>query len=309
MAIFGEKSFFMKKLVALLGLAVCSVVYGLPVNNPVHPDLLKDGVFGLNVPCGDYGWGVEFGYRGELVFDHRVKNRNALRNLFNFEEGLCKYRSTTSAGQLTLNFWDQIDIYGWMGASQSEFANQVDYLEPFAPFHTGFLNLHGSTREGFAYGYGVRVLFWECGPIAVGVEGQYARTKSKLECLTINGHPIQSSFFLPNGDIIDSSHFTLKRRQYQVSLGVSYRMQWFIPYIAVKYSNIRTRFIGPDFVSSVAVPPLPTNLIHPELAFRNMAYFGGAAGFTIVDTERMELTAEASFIDEYALAISADFRF
>lgn len=300
----------MKKIFAMLAcLMASSAIYGLPVSNPEHPNLLNDGFFHLNAPCGDYGWGLEFGYRGDFVFNHEVKNRNPFHNLLAYERTIPVYRSTTNAAQLTLNLWEQIDIYGWMGASQSEFETEVNYLRSLAPFQTGFLKVYGSSTEDFAYGYGARVLFWQCGPLAIGVEAQYARTKSPLAILTFDGDPVESVFYFPNGFPLTSSNFTLKRREYQVSLGVSYRITWFIPYIAITYSNIRTKLNGPNLVTDVPNPPPIGNLLNPQLAFRNINYFGFAIGVTLVDSGQMELTAEARFIDQNALGLSADFRF
>lgn len=296
----------MKKLLALVaGLMTYSAVYALPVYNPDQPELLKYGVF----TAGDDSWGLEFGYRGDFVFDRKIKHDNN-GNLAAFQKDLPNYRRTINAGQLTINFWDRIDLYGWAGAAQSEFETEVNFLPIAVGPASGLVNLRGSTKEEFAWGVGARAILWQCGRTAVGVDGQYANTNGKLRSLTVNGAPVQAGFLNPDLDVAaDPANFRLKNREWQVSLGISHRICFLVPYVAVKYSNARPRFSGellqPNNASAIAAG----TTYDPSLKLKNRGSVGFVAGVTIVDADRMHVTAEGRFIDERALTVAADFRF
>lgn len=287
----------MKKVLALVaGLMTYSAVYALPVYNPDQPELLKYGVF----TCGDSCWGLELGFRGDYVFDRKVKHSGHRANLADRHKDVCDYSISTNAGQLTLNLWDRVDIYGWVGAAETHYEDQVRLVTSITPFETDWLNISGSTREGTAWGVGARAVLWQCGRTAVGIDGQYAHSEAKFKCLTINGVPVQEV----TGLDLDSSRFKIRNSEWQVSLGISHRICWFVPYVAVKYSNFRGRFRSGDFLFSGAL-----GTANADGHFRNRDVVGFVAGISLVDSERMHITAEGRFFDERALTVAADFRF
>lgn len=284
----------MKKLLAVVaGLMTCSAIYALPVYNPDQPELLKYGVF----TCNDDNWGFEFGYRGDFVFDRQLQVRNNNGNLSDFHKDVTEFERSTNAGQVTLNLWDRVDVYGWLGSSQTAAEAQVSFLTAAEP--TPMLNLRGLSQNGFAYGFGARAVLWQCGRTAVGVDAQYAHTRADLQSFTIDGVPVQSFTDPVTGAAIDPNNFALRSREYQVSLGVSHRICSLVPYVAVKYSNVRARITGP----AVGV------ITDPTVKFQNRDWIGMAAGISFTDSERMHVTVEGRFIDEQALTVAADIRF
>jgi Chlamydia major outer membrane protein len=290
----------MKKIYALFtALLTYSAVYALPVYNPDQPELLKYGVF----TCEDSCWGLEFGYRGDFVFDRKLKKRNE-GNLFDYHRQVCDYQSSINAGQLTLNVCDRLDIYGWVGASQTEFETQVRFLLPVILQPTPFFNIRGRTKEEFAWGVGARAILWTCGRTAIGVDGQYAQTHSQFQCLSLDGIPIQN-FLNPALQFLDPSRFSLRHREWQISFGISHRICWLVPYAAVKYSNISSNIRGPNIFPQ----GVTTDTFSSRLKFRNKDYVGFVVGVSLVDSERMHVTAEGRFVDEKALTVAADIRF
>lgn len=286
----------MKKIFAVLaGLMTYSAVYALPVYNPDQPELLKYGVF----TCGDNAWGLEFGYRGDFVFDRQIKIHNNNGNLSEYHKDLSVYRQMTNAGQITLNLWDRIDVYGWAGAVQSEFDADVNYLTAQGAA-LGFTNLRGRTQDGFAWGVGARAVLWQCGRTALGIDAQYSHSEADLQALSVNGVPVQAA--VPFG--LDPSRFSLRNREYQVSLGISHRICWLVPYVAVKYSNVRPEFEGP-----LLNPTSTVATFDPDLDFRSRNCVGFVFGVSLIDADRMHVTAEGRFIDEKALTVAADIRF
>jgi hypothetical protein len=288
----------MKKLLAIVaGLMTYSAVYALPVYNPDQPELLKHGVF----TCSDSCWGIELGFRGDYVFDRKLKHSGRHENLEDFHKDVCDYSISTNAGQLTLNLWDRLDVYVWVGAAQTEFEEQVRLLGTFAP--TDWENIQGRTKEGTAWGVGARAVLWQCGRTALGIDGQYAYSHAKLQCLTLNDVPIQqiSPFGIGPGE--DPSKYNITNREWQVSLGVSHRICWFVPYVAVKYSSFRAKFRGTVFTTTTF------GTLDFDSCFKNRDVVGFVAGISLVDSERMHVTAEGRFFDEKALTVAADFRF
>jgi hypothetical protein len=283
----------MKKLLAVvIGLAAYSAVYALPVYNPDQPALLTHGVF----TCGEGCWGIEAGFRGDYVFDRKLKFDKPGDNVADVHKDTCDYAISTNAGQLTLNLWDRLDVYGWAGAAASEFGAQAR-LHSSTGFVGEWLNVHGQTKEGFAWGVGARAILWQCGRTAVGVDGQYAHSHANFQCVSSNGIPIQVP---TNG--ADSSRFSLNNSEWQVSLGISHRICWFVPYIAVKYSNFQGKFKGPDWIGINGV-------FSGNAKFKNRNYVGGVVGISLVDSGKMHVTAEGRFFDERALTVAADFRY
>lgn len=296
----------MKKILALLaGLMTCSAVYALPVYNPDQPELLKYGVF----TCGDACWGLEFGYRGDFVFDRKFRGVNQ-GNLVGANPNRCQYEHYINAGQLTLNLFDRIDLYGWCGENRAAFDAPVDFLSvvPDTPT-SGFLNFSGRSKVGFAWGVGARVVLWQCGRTAIGIDGQYSQRRNSLQSLSIDGAPVQAGNFVSTADggLLDPSNFHSYHKEWQVSLGISHRICWLVPYVAVKYSDFKHGFSGPLFSAAPVV--IGSGSYDPKLKFRPRNYVGFVAGVTLVDAERMHVTAEGRFIDERALTIAADLRF
>jgi hypothetical protein len=286
----------MKKLLAMIvGLAAYSAVYALPVYNPDQPARLKYGVF----THGDNCWGFELGFRGDYVFNRELRYAQGYANIADFQKDVCDYRISTNAGQVTLNLWRRVELYGWVGAAQVEFEEQVRLDGSTAGGITDWLNIQGRTKEAVAFGVGARAVLWKTARTAVGFDGQYARSHGKFQCVNINGVPVQQT----TGVNLDPSRFSVTNKEWQLSLGISHRICWFIPYIAMKYSNFRGQFRSFSWTD----PNVGT--VNASSGLRSKNGFGFAAGVSLVDSTRMHATIEGRFVDERALTVAADFRF
>jgi hypothetical protein len=288
----------MKKLFAMIaGLMACSAVYALPVYNPDEPALLKRGVF----TCGGGNFGFEVGFRGDYVFNRRVKHKNHGDNLAEAHRNVCDYSINTNALQLTWDICNVVDLYGWVGGAEAEIEEQVRFAGTLAS--TNWFNIHGRTNESTGWGLGARAVLWQCGRTAIGIDAQYAYSRPSFSCLSLNGVPVQES--IANGGFgIDPDKFFLRNGEYQFSVGVSHRICKFVPYVAVKYSNFDGKFKGPEIINSA----LPGNY-QTTHEMKNRNFIGLAIGVTLVDVCKMNVTAEGRFFDENALTIAADFRF
>ncbi|MCX6995281.1 MAG: hypothetical protein NTY13_05695, partial [Chlamydiae bacterium] len=106
----------MKKILSLFtGIIAVGSAYASPVLSPNAAAVHTDGVFF----CDDCScWSLRAGFRGDYVFDRKVTS-----------SGRGNYDSASimsNEGVLTLNFWDRLDIYGLVGATNISISDRWD---------------------------------------------------------------------------------------------------------------------------------------------------------------------------------------
>jgi hypothetical protein len=282
----------MKKLLTVMTAMVAgSALYAAPVLNPAEPALITDGLF----LCDDDCWGLKAGYRGNFIYDksfHKSSNsvNNNNHNIYNFG-----YYS--NSGVLTLNLWDRVDVYGFVGAANIDL--DATHKTNDTAVHYVDVSFFSKTRTN--WGVGAKVVLWETcwgnvGTTYIGLDAVYER---------LNSASIQ------HARIIDETHdfgdwtnqgARLGWYETQVSLGIAHRICNLVPYIAVKWSNGglngRGNYDNTDNSYDFNVPGAHAS-----------RHWGYAFGVTLVDANRMTVTAEARFVDETALSVAAEFKF
>ncbi|MDR3623597.1 MAG: hypothetical protein P4L16_00450 [Chlamydiales bacterium] len=265
----------MKKLLSVItGLVAGSALYALPVANPAAPALLTDGVFMCDQ---DDCWGVKFGYRGDFVFNKHMKSGVGGRHQ--------DFSLYSNEGVLTLNFWDRVDVYGFVGAAN--WGSQGLTTDSGAASEADF---HSNTRT--IGGVGLKAVLWEtcwasCGTTYVGIDGQYEwMGNAPASRVTINGTSETA------GGV------GRKYREGQVSLAIGHRICNLVPYVAAKWSNGRAPLSHTATIAGFT----------PD-GYSATRHWGYAIGVSLVDAGRMSVTAEARFIDESAFTIAGDIRF
>lgn len=293
----------MKKLFAIFAaLSIYSMTYALPVYNPEEPALIRNLFI-----CCETNWGFELGYRGDFVFDRQLQIKTKI-NIGDLLKKVNDYRRSTNAAQVTLNLWDWLDVYGWVGGAQTSFEAQVQYASlTIIPGALTLSNFSGQTKEEFAYGCGVRGILWKCGLTAIGIDLQYAHARARFENLNINGIPVEDVLLHFNtSSPVTPGQFSLRTQEYQAAIGISHRIGCLIPYATLKMSRVKGGFNGPLFTQN----PVQTGVNYsPRLRLRSQRFVGFALGATFIDDERFQVTAEARFIDEKAMTIAGGFRF
>ena len=271
----------MKKLLTVMTAIVAgSALYAAPVLNPAEPALITDGVF----LCDDDCWGLKAGYRGNFVYDrafHKTsRNSNGYLPNFNYY---------SNSGVLTLNLWDRVDIYGFVGAANLD----IDGTLSNGP---GILDADLFTKTKTNWGVGAKVVLWETcwgcvGTTYIGLDANYERLNtSGLSHFDVG---VPSDFSLSNAG--------LGFYETQVSLGIAHRICNLVPYIAVKWSN--AGITGRGFLDGAGTDDINIPSAHAS------RHWGYAFGVTLVDANRMTVTAEARFVDETALSVAAEFKF
>jgi len=268
----------------ITGLVAGSMLYAMPVLNPAAPALLTDGTF----MC-DEGqcWGVKFGYRGDFVFNKHFRDEFTHVDHFNLY---------ANEGVLTINLWDRLDIYGFVGAASFDIDTVAQ--DGLAPATGDYFIAHSNTTT--IGGVGIKAILWEtcwgnCGTTYVGLDAQYEwMSPARLNRVSIEG---------ANAATNNSSR---RYKEGQVALGISHRICNLVPYVAIKWSKARANNGGLPVGVVVPLAVGDTVNISP---YRSQRSFGYAFGVSLVDAGRMSVTAEARFIDETALTIAGDIRF
>lgn len=261
----------MKKILfALLTSLFAANLCALPVLNP-GLTVLSDKHLFVN-ECGQV-WALKVGYRGDFIYDRKLKNK-----LVNDVE---RFSVFANEGVLTLNVWERIDLYGFIGSSHFNFQSVQSSL-----------GLNINSRALLVWGGGLRATIWEhCfgkfGTTYIGIEGQYEKMpRRSFDRASINGV------------LTPTPGLGYRYRETQVSIAIAHKVGFLSPYIGFKWSGAKVQ-IGQ--VTAFGT----TTLYH--LKSRNN--YGMALGMTLIDKGYMTVTAEYRFIDESALSVFGEFRF
>ena len=277
----------MKKLVMFaLTILTSGAASALPVGNPSDASLLVDGLF-CHGNCGNYSdcfnfWdaiSLRFGFYGDYVFNRHLD----FEHRDNDQRAIERTRINTNAGLLVLNFYNRFDIFSSLGVSNLWLKTNASGLS-LIPSVNG-TRIEIETGSDFSWSVGGRGTIFECGCTTLGIEGQYFSFRPDVQRVTIGGamsaYPDHSS--------------NLKYDEWQVGVGIAHRIHNVIPYIAAKYANVN----GDFHISSIG---LGSDLEQAK-------EWGFAAGVSVVDCEKMSLTAEGRFFDELAFHVNGQIRF
>lgn len=262
----------MKKFLLFLG-AVTGLLYASPVGNTEVPELIEIGFF---IPCESW-INVRAGYEGDFVYDARMEQHKEGKGRVD------RYKQMTNSGVITVNLVDRMDVYGLFGASWTK-ANWR-FSDSTGEIHRSEVETH----YNFLWGVGARAIFFEWGNAALGAGGRYSSCDAAPAWLTIDGveTPVEGTHLLWN--------------QWQVNLDLAYRIDLFVPYIGIKYSEAHAK-LG-TFSTAIA------NDGSGKDQFRTRVPVGLYLGCAISNRKYFMLNIEGRFIDEEAMTISADLRF
>jgi hypothetical protein len=259
-------------------LAASSALFAAPVGNPAFSQLLQEGYFIPN----HYWVDLRLGYEGDFVGDARMKQQ---------EEGsgrVDNYRQDTNSGLVTVNFLDRLDVYTVLGSTRV--CADWRFIEP-GPLTN---RVAMETSYHFSWAVGGRGILYEWGNTILGIGGRYNRTCLKPVWMTINGIPMPTA------------GTRLHWREWQVDLDISHKIDLFIPYIGIKYSNAHTK-VGTFKMG--AVPIAISNSGSGALHMTNRTPVGLVIGCALTTGKFFMLNIEGRLIDEEAATIVGDFRF
>lgn len=276
----------MKKLfVAVLAILASGAAYALPVGNPSEASLLSDGIF-FEGNCGDpcdpcISWcdsfSLRLGFYGDYVFNRHMEVRSDGPDIEDVE-------IFTNAAYFALNFWNRFDVFATVGSTNFELDTNAS---AFGGTNGARFELESDSACA-SWSVGGRATLWECGCTSLGLEGQYFRANPDVKRITtasaLSAYP----------------EYSARYHEWQVGLGVSHRINIFVPYVAVKWSRARWDLGGETFVLS------GTNVTQD---LENKKSWGYAVGVSLIDCEKAALTVEGRFADEKAVYVNGQIRF
>lgn len=190
-----------------------------------------------------------------------------------------EYEAITNFGVFTLGCNDRVEVYGSFGATDAEITQH-----PFSDVHLKY-----KTDNRFAWTVGGRAILAYWGDTQFGVDAKYYQFNPQISKLILNGQSIN-----PDGA---NYHY----REWQVGLAVSHRLKWFIPYIGLKYSDVRAKFHHLKAIETV----FPKK----HFTMKNKYPIGLFLGFGVSPTQAFNINAEVRVFDETAITLSGDIRF
>ena len=145
------------------------------------------------------------------------------------------------------------------------------------------------SENGFAWGVGGRAILAYWGDIQLGLNAEYMASDPSLSSLSVDGR----AYSVGKSEV--------DYCQWQIGLGASYRLGWFIPYFGVNYINLKEKFRHLDSIVFV----LPKG----HVTFKSDNPYGVYLGFGVSFPRALQVNFEARFINENAVSVSADFKF
>ncbi|MCB1181716.1 MAG: hypothetical protein KDK55_06845 [Chlamydiia bacterium] len=284
-----------RRLISLLTLALPGAIFSLPVGNPWDASLLCNGIFCEGTCCKDPcdshtkwydAWNLRVGFYGDYVFERHLQ-----ANEYTNHRTIHKTEIYTNAGYVALNFFDRLDIFSTLGATEMLI---ITGQEPLGG--TGN-RITVDTNTDFSWSLGARATLWEYGCLGIGAEVQYFRSRFEINFTKMENSLPDYSL---NGEAV-------KYHEWQLGLGAAYRINIasnttaLVPYAAVKWNRALV-----NFGNGIFMPDLTTLTL---VNFENDRAWGYAVGVTLVGCRKTGLTVEGRFADEKALHVNAQFRF
>lgn len=222
-------------------------------------------------------FGFKLGYEFDYVYDRKLKMNG--QHLDHGSTEVQKYNSLANLGVITFTFNERAELFGTFGAMSSELTQQ--------PFHNTKVSYH--THTNFTFGVGGRAILAYWGDLQLSLNASYLQSYPSLSSLEVNGHSYSTR------------HANVDFSAWQVGLGTSYRVKWFIPYIGVDFNDFRQKISHLDSLDAI----FPSK----RVTFKDVYPFGVYVGFGLSPDRAFAMNAEVRFINENAFTLSADLKF
>lgn len=245
----------------------------LPMGNPALSRVVEEGLATSSAAWVNF----RLGYEGDMVSDLRLHQKPAGSGK------ILTLEKMMQAGVAVLSLRNRLDVYGVAG--QARFCGYWNVHND-----QEFSRLHLLTRYGYSWALGMKAIFLEWGKATLSAGGRYQSAHISLSSITKNGVPYD----------VDQSR--LKQREWQVDLGLAYKIKIFVPYVEGFYS--KPRF----FIGTLHDIVLSDDGGH-SLSLKKMNRFGLGLGCGITSGTACLLNFEARLFNEEAATVSVDFRF
>jgi len=241
---------------------------------------------------------VAVGLDQEFVFDRDMK----LKSGYYWEEDdtiedkteidqMYRTMVKTSYGVL-----DNLDIYVKLGTADFESKSNYTIRDIDGDYEIGSLKAKGD--NAFAYGFGAKGTYDLKNDWIVGCDVQYLRHKHDVK-LTDSW-----TDYNPDGSVDEvgsgSGKGKVTFQEWQIAPYIAKKIGNFVPYLGVKYSDLRTNYKIPD-----EDPEDPEGIAK----FKADDNIGVFVGTDYKIAENWKLNLEGRFVDETAMSVGATYKF
>jgi hypothetical protein len=256
-----------KVILFLVGMLSCTLLEALYFGNPMEPEIIDRGII-----LSPENWAsARVGYEGNYVFNRRLEARDGSTG------GIDEFQYLLNQGVATVNFLDRFEVYGSFGAMSASFSNRP---------HVDHKRREYQTNDAFSWGVGGRAELFHWGESVLGVGGSYQFARPPMKWNTLDGVSSSTSAILHYGE-------------WQVGVGMSHRIDPFIPYIAVLYSHVGAS------VTKISHDFLP----HSDFKMVSREHWGLAMGCSFSTSEIFDLGVEVRLFDEEAISLAGSAKF
>ena len=213
------------------------------------------------------------GYVRDMIFNTGMKSVDRLQGSFD------KFSYLISEGSISLNFFHTFGVFANLGSIEFDIANRPVPGEEKEYF----------TKRNFTWGLGGRLIIFNYGKATLGLNGQYQAAEANFSTLATNGVPLDST-----------GNSMIKWNTWQIVASLSYNVDFFYPYISVKFSSSAGRFLH-----------LPNGFLPGTDRFKaeNSTKYGIITGVTFSTDRLFQFTIELRMIDEDSIAFASEIRF
>lgn len=262
----------MKRLITYFLIIISNYAFASPVGNPLNPEIIEEGFFISPTSWANF----RLGYEGIFVSDARMDKKPEKGKIDNF-------KNDVNSGSFTLNLKSRTDMFAILGASRIRSDWRFD--------NSGIMSrIELETKYKFYWATGGKIILFQWGNTALSMGGRYSYTKPTISFITQDGVPQQQT---------DAAR--VKYNDWQLDMGLAYRIDIFIPYLGVKYLDAKAKIHN----ASITIAANNSNWIK----MKNRDNFGIYAGCSLSNSKYFMLTLEARFIDEEAISVAGEMRF
>ncbi len=240
-----------------------STVFASPINLPTGIKGQEGLGLGNNLPVG-----ISAGF----LYDHVDKRE------LNKDSG--KVDFDMIGGKIILSVANTVDLYTMLGATQN-----TEYKASVSDSNYVF-----SLGDNFMWGLGASAVIheWKDAGMQIFGDGNYREARNLgVDSATVNGAPATLA-----GTI------SAKWQEWQVALGISKKFQYFIPYLGVKYSDVKA-----------SAQATVSGTKYDSGSVSSNGKVGPFVGVSIIPAKWLSVDVSGRFVDETAVSVAATVKF
>ncbi len=256
-------------LLFFIALFIVAPVRAMYQGNPFAPEMLEECL----LLSKDTFMGFKVGFQHDQVFNRRLKVVSGAKGTI----GECKILA--DQGVAVLNFFNRVELLGSAGGANFHVVETIRAANSLLEFQT---------HNGLIWGAGGRIALFNWRSITLGVSAGYEQSRVGTRYASLGGLLLTPS---PRWNY----------HEWQMGLGISYKVDIFVPYIGATYSRARA-----------SLRKIPSMLIlsnQDKVGLKNEENFGLTVGCDLTTEHVVDLGIEFRMFSEQAVTVKGDLKF